>query len=292
MTWSYRGGDWFGIFGANAVVALPPSEKARVAALWELVDEGADFDETLDAVISPGLRGLPGFLLLSRKGDQTRVVLRGEVAARFSTGGEVVHVGGDPEATWVERTLAGVSGIHLEVSDESAPGDLALSGGLVRIASAEWAADVPDSDHDGLTRSGAPAPHRTLPGLPGQPPAPPVSGLPVTRLVFSSGEAVDVDRAVLVGRAPDVREGAEEETRLVRVPSPHHEISSTHLEVRPGSGAYHGAAVVTDLGSTNGTILLLPGLPPEDLKAGIAAQLVPGAVIDLGDGATIWVIDP
>ena len=79
---------------------------------------------------------------------------------------------------------------------------------------------------------------------------------------------------------------------LVPVPSPHHEISSTHLEVRPGSGADHGSAVVTDLGSTNGTLLVQPGMPPEDLKPGVGVQLLPGAVLDLGDGVVIQVVTP
>ncbi len=96
---------------------------------------------------------------------------------------------------------------------------------------------------------------------------------------------------VLVGRAPEARE-ATGEARLVRVPSPQQEISSTHLEIRPGSGADHGSAVVTDLGSTNGTLLLQPGLPPEDLRAGVAVALLPGAVVDLGDGLTIEVVHP
>ena len=62
---SYRPGTWFGLIGERALVALPPTEKARVAALWELVDEGAGFDITLDALISAGLRDLPGFVLVS-----------------------------------------------------------------------------------------------------------------------------------------------------------------------------------------------------------------------------------
>ena len=66
---SYRSGGWFGIFGEHATVLLPPSEKARVAALWELVDGGSDFDELLDALIASGLRGLPGFVLVS-SGDE------------------------------------------------------------------------------------------------------------------------------------------------------------------------------------------------------------------------------
>jgi hypothetical protein len=117
-----------------------------------------------------------------------------------------------------------------------------------------------------------------------------VTSVPVARLVFSSGETVDVDRAVLVGRAPEARRfTSNEQPRLVTVPSPNQEISSTHLEVRPGSGADHGSAVVTDMGSTNGTVLTQPGLDEEDLQPGMAVQLLPGAVIDLGDGVTIRV---
>ena len=76
------------------------------------------------------------------------------------------------------------------------------------------------------------------------------------------------------------------------MPSPNQEISSTHIEVRPGSGADHGSAVVTDLGSTNGTVVVQPGLPPEELQPGTAVQLIPGAVIDLGDSVTIQVSNP
>jgi len=76
------------------------------------------------------------------------------------------------------------------------------------------------------------------------------------------------------------------------VPSPNQEISSTHLEIRPGSGVDHGTAIVTDMGSTNGTVLVQPGLAPEDLQPGIPVQLIPGAIVDLGDGVTISVTNP
>ena len=113
---------------------------------------------------------------------------------------------------------------------------------------------------------------------------------PVARLEFSTGERVDVDRVVLVGRAPEARRfAAGEQPRLVTVDSPHQEISSTHLEVRPGTGPDEGAAVLTDLGSTNGTWLVQPGREAEELRAGLAERLLPGAVIDLGDGVTIRV---
>ncbi len=150
------------------------------------------------------------------------------------------------------------------------------------------------SDRDGQTTVSAPAPRlRPAPRLPGQPPAPSVTARPVARLVLSSGETVDVDRAVLVGRAPEARRFAShEQPRMITVPSPHQEISSTHLEVRPGAGADHGSAVVTDMGSTNGTVLVQPGLLTRGPPARDRGELIPGAIIDLGDGVTIQVTNP
>jgi hypothetical protein len=152
----------------------------------------------------------------------------------------------------------------------------------------------PDPDHDGMTRAGFDPDDfgRQQPGIPGQP-QPPSITRPVAKLLVSNGETIDVDRVVLVGRAPEARRfTATEQPRLLTVPSPLHEISSTHVEIRPGSGADHGSAVVTDMGSTNGTVLVQPGLGPEELKPGIAVQLIPGAVINLGDGVTIQVARP
>jgi hypothetical protein len=160
---------------------------------------------------------------------------------------------------------------------------------------AVWEEPTPDEDdHDGLTRIGVGEDlNAGLAGIPGQPEAPKVTAYPVARLEFSSGDRVEVDRVVLVGRAPEAsRFTPTEQPMLVTVPSPHQEISSTHCEIRPGAGVDHGAAVVTDLGSTNGTVLVQPGLGPEDLRPGVPVQLMPGAVIDLGDSLTIRVTNP
>lgn len=148
-------------------------------------------------------------------------------------------------------------------------------------------------DRDGHTQAAVAPPEFTRPPVPGQEQAPPVLSRPVAKLVFSTGDVVDVDRVILAGRAPEARRFAShDQPRLLTLPSPHQEISSTHLEVRPGAGADHGMAIVTDLGSTNGTVLMQPGLPAEDLRPGIAVSLVPGAVLDLGDGVTIQVTNP
>ncbi|WP_121256626.1 FHA domain-containing protein [Nocardioides ferulae] len=138
-------------------------------------------------------------------------------------------------------------------------------------------------DHDGLTETGrGPAVEPS-----------PATSRPVARLAFSHGETVDVDRPVVIGRAPEARRfEPHDQPRLVTVPSLHQEISATHVEVRPGAGADHGLAVATDLGSTNGTVVVQPGLGPEELRPGIPVQLLPGAVIDLGDGVTVHVTNP
>ncbi|MDQ4054419.1 MAG: FHA domain-containing protein [Actinomycetota bacterium] len=422
-TWSYQAGEWFGIVGPEITVLLPGSEKQRVTGLWELVDDGAGFDQVLDGLLSSGLSALPGFALIGMGPGPTRVLLRGgSVRAAVVAGDGPVALEGSTAATWAERVFEGVTSLTVSVGE---PADqarhLPIEQGLVRVARIDrpehaagaapppappvvvphvldesspldddadtnaqpspyadlgavpveisepepltmafdpfdadpvadeeeaaeeeatgepppplqsvgsWTSDaepptlppnVPpppptlppppppppiapapydpdpvDSDHDGMTRAGlAPGElDRQQPGIPGQPQPPGVTR-PVAKLLVSNGETVDVDRVVLIGRAPEARRFAStEQPRLITVPSPLHEISSTHVEVRPGSGADHGSAVVTDMGSTNGTVLVQPGLGPEELKPGIAVQLIPGSVINLGDGVTIQVARP
>ena len=270
---SYRPGEWFGIFGDHVIVVLPPSEKARVAQLWELVDEGAGFDVVLDALISDGLRELPGFVLVSESDADTKVVVRGPASVRFATKSGDIELAGSAATTWVEHSMDGVTGLVIDLGGEGAGPDLTVQNGLVRVSRIQ----EPPVEHGAGT---------------GPVETPDAAARPVARLVISNGETVEVDRAVLIGRAPDARQIAAEQPRLVTVPSPQQEISSTHLEVRPGSGSDHGAAVVTDLGSTNGTVLVQPGLAPEDLQPGVAVQVLPGATLDLGDGVTIQVDNP
>ena len=111
----------------------------------------------------------------------------------------------------------------------------------------------------------------------------------IARLAFSHGLAVEVDGPIVVGRAPEVPAGRTEHVELITVPSPLGEISATHVEIRPGTGVDEGTAVAVDLGSTNGTVVVQPGLGPQTLRVGVPVSLLPGAVVDLGDGATIRV---
>ncbi len=329
-------GDWYGVLGDNVIVLLPPAAKSRVAGLWETVDEGAGFDEVLDALISGGLRELPGFVLVAGEGRDMKVVIRGAGRAELTTRDGQVTVSGSEDTTWVEQNVVGVTALRIRVANgDGAP--YTVGAGLVRVAGVEHPAStggtvsMPDAEAVAVpVEPPTPEPpQRILPPDPqlqrpepqhvAAPPAEPVAPAapvpvpgplggpsvdaltgpipaveageaPVARLIFSSGQVVDVDRPVVVGRAPDPgRVGDDDRARLVTVPSPHHEISSTHVEIRPGEGADLGSAVVTDLGSTNGTVVVQPGLPADDLQPGIAVQLTPGATIDLGEGVTIQV---
>jgi hypothetical protein len=74
--------------------------------------------------------------------------------------------------------------------------------------------------------------------------------------------------------------------RLVRVPSPRQEVSSTHLEVRQ-----LGASVVlTDMRSTNGSIVFPPGGNPRKLRQGESVVASPGTLVDIGDGNVIEIL--
>ncbi|MDF9718130.1 hypothetical protein KK617_18425, partial [Nocardioides sp. ChNu-99] len=137
---SYRPGSWFAVFGTGASVLLPPSEKRRVAALWALVDDGAGFDEVLDALITSGLRDLPGFVLLGHEGTTVRVVVRGGASVTFTLPDDEVEVSGLAASTWVERTLTDVTShaVVLEGADDTEladdAADLPIASGLVRVA--------------------------------------------------------------------------------------------------------------------------------------------------------------
>ncbi len=462
--WSYRPGTWFAVFGPEAAIVLPESQRDQMIGLWALVDGGAGFDEVLDGLLASGLSRIPGFVLISTGADSTRILLRGDgVVATVTASGESVTLDGAASHTWVERSLDDVTELSVALPVEAGSAedetDFAIRTGLVKVGridragaaqgahrgdATDLATVLPLSEPSPLDESGAVEPHplddaasavtdathldedpatefmdavddtplapptsepdgwitptdvpspapvlgdpnippppsappsfESVPGPPGWVPPPPpipappvpvppvpappasiptppdatdtgdmppltvgswepVTGLaagsapgidhdgqtilgepqapeplvapvpgtpdvpavtpPVAKLLISDGQEVVVDRAVLIGRAPETRRfGSTEHPTLITVPSRLHEISSTHIEVRPGSGADLGSAVVTDMGSTNGTVLVQPELGPEDLKPGVPVQLIPGATINLGDGVTIQVVRP
>jgi pSer/pThr/pTyr-binding forkhead associated (FHA) protein len=73
------------------------------------------------------------------------------------------------------------------------------------------------------------------------------------------------------------------------VPSPNHDVSRTHVEVV----AEDWQIVVTDLNSTNGTVLVRPGaLGRQQLAPGEPVTVQLGSVIELGDGVSVLIDFP
>jgi len=116
--------------------------------------------------------------------------------------------------------------------------------------------------------------------------AAPVAAGPRHWLELSTGGREPLDGAVIVGRAPAAsRVSGGNIPRLVTMNTPNQDISRTHVQI----AIEGGTVVVTDLHSSNGTFVALPGRAPQKLRAGEPTPVVVDSVIDLGDGATLTV---
>jgi hypothetical protein len=146
-----------------------------------------------------------------------------------------------------------------------------------RVASARHSVgSVPDDDTVLLSRSGtrsAPAEHE---------PAPPAPA----RFALSVGAAAPLTLTgpVVFGRRPaGPRAPVPNPPALVTVPSPHEIVSSSHVRIEPQGGT----VVVTDLRSTNGTFVTVPGQRRRRIHPGESFVVPHDASIDIGDGNII-----
>lgn len=105
--------------------------------------------------------------------------------------------------------------------------------------------------------------------------------------VGSRTEPITLDRPCFVGRRPSSpRISRDAPPRLLRVPSPLKEVSATHLELRQlGS-----SVIVTDLRSTNGSVVMVPGSVPRKLRQGESVVVSPGTLVDIGDENVLQIL--
>ncbi|NMR30335.1 FHA domain-containing protein [Crystallibacter degradans] len=210
-----------------------------------------------------------------------------------------------------------------ESATAEAAQDLRAVNQVDRTAEAAEAAEAPEGDHDGQTllRRDLPLAPKTAPAPvpdPAQRPAtgamvlarvcpqghanPPTSsncsicaaGLAddasqvqrpsLGRMRLSTGEVIELDRPVIVGRQPSAsRVQGNGMPRLVQVRSVSGDISRSHLEVR--LEGWH--VMLCDLKATNGTMLIRGGQPPRRLGQGESTILLDGDIADLGDGISL-----
>lgn len=96
----------------------------------------------------------------------------------------------------------------------------------------------------------------------------------------------DLSVALVLGRAPDPSVAPVRPARPVPVTGDGDEVSQSHACLREQGGL----VLVTDLYSTNGTRVMLPGQPPYRLRDGEEVPVPPGAVVDLGDGVSVSIL--
>jgi len=102
-------------------------------------------------------------------------------------------------------------------------------------------------------------------------------------LRLSTGDVVALDRGVVLGREPqDGATQAGDRSHVVKVPSATGDVSRTHLTVQ--LDGWH--VLVTDLRSTNGTLITAPGQPPQQLRANEPTPIQPGTLVTLSDD--VW----
>ncbi|MEA3551681.1 FHA domain-containing protein [Pseudarthrobacter sp. C1] len=104
------------------------------------------------------------------------------------------------------------------------------------------------------------------------------------RVRLSTGELLDLDQSLVIGRQPSVsRVQGGVMPRLVQVPSLEGDISRSHVEVR--LEGWH--VMLCDLKATNGTVLVREGQPPRRLAQNEMAILLDGDIAELGDNISL-----
>ena len=148
-------------------------------------------------------------------------------------------------------------------------------------------AGPPTAPMPAITNAGpptAPMPAVTNAGPPTAPmPLPPLAGVHT-----NSGDFVNVTTAVVIGRDPR-RAAGFVDADLLRVPSPHLDISRNHLAVEVSVG---GEILVRDLHAVNGTLVIPPDGTPFTLRDGASVRVEMMTILDIGEGVSLRIEPP
>jgi hypothetical protein len=104
---------------------------------------------------------------------------------------------------------------------------------------------------------------------------------PLLTLRFSDGRTVQIEGTTVLGRRSPAGHG--QRTAFVEIDDP--AVSSNHAELRPDGADF----VVVDLGSSNGTVVILPGGSELNLRPGQLTRIVAGSRLLLAGSTQISV---
>jgi hypothetical protein len=306
------GADWRLLVTERFLAAFGPATTVTtMSTLWRIAaDDTLGLDALIAAVPARGVSAVDSYAIVALGRTMTFVV-RGSGCADVSVGGRVRRVDARGSEPWYVAELGGVERFALGPLQRSPgdliqqPDDLRIDGGVVFGPWLGWSLDSALAPRSAPTPVQVPAraadPHDTnvlgdlgrraasLRRHRGEPP--PTAPTPETEIAaaFRLGDRPPerVDAPVYVGRQPrSPRVTGGILPRLVRVDSPSREVSATHIELRPT----HQGLVLTDLESTNGTVVRQPGTGVRRLESGESLPVVPGTLIDIGDGNVIEIL--
>ncbi|WP_143556968.1 FHA domain-containing protein [Serinibacter salmoneus] len=262
---------------------MPPTTPDEAVVQWWRLLNGASATggaARLAALRLVGERTGDAVLVLDATSDgEATLLARGDRAALEATGGDA------SATTWTEEVLEAADELEVRVAGH-AGGEpwMPLLAGVARVGAlvrGEVTA-VPGTGAPGAA-SGQPFAPRDQEDAAHQALEAPAAAPVRVRLHLSSGESLDVEGPVLIGRAPTAPAG--QAARLVCVASPRGGIARTHTRVE-----VRGARVlVTDLATTNGVLVRHPRRLPFRPQAGVATEVGHGAVVELADGVSFRV---
>lgn len=301
--------------GLVAVLATgcPP---AVVARLWnEISSESPSFEKVVQSIPSLGPEAIASFAVVALETDDAErrivsIVARGDshvdVHTRDTPPRRFTSQGLVP---WHLASFSGVTGLRMGgTARTGGPADpLTVSGSelplVLGAASADSIAWILDErfavvnpsaelerDDGEITLERAPERRRARHG--GSPevflaaPPSPQRARP-NRVRIGSQAPFELHVPVYIGRRPrGPRQLAGDQVILVEVPSPTREVSASHLHIVQRGRE----VVVTDLKSTNGTAVTLPGSPRIKLQQGDSIVLPPYSRVEIGDGNVIEIL--
>jgi hypothetical protein len=307
------GADWRLLVTERFLGAFGPATTvSTMSNLWRIAaDETLGLDALIAAIPARGVAVVDSYAIAAL-GRTTTFVVRGGGCADVSVGGRIRRIDARGSEPWYVAEISGVERFALGPLQRS-PGDLRqqqqdlpIDGGVVFGPWLAWSQDPAVPPRSAPTPVQVPAepafdPHDTnvlgdlgrraasLRRHRGEPPA--TAPTPETEIAaaFRLGDRPPerVDAPVYVGRQPrSPRITGGILPRLVRVDSPSREVSATHIELRPTNQGL----VLTDLESTNGTVVRQPGTGVRRLESGESLPVVPGTLIDIGDGNVIEIL--
>jgi hypothetical protein len=305
-------GEWLLLAEWPALVLVPASVPTEVAArIRSALNSAPAIESIVSAVPVRGAEAVASFAVLrfEEPGDariqRVTGVVRGAAAADLLSVGGARRFGSRGAEPWALAEFTDVVGATLgtlppvpESSPHLSSDARPLESGAVHVSRVVWVAD-PDlltpaaepggHDDDTVVRAPAPEPVHE-PEAPSEFESAPEPAAHSSATAYSvrvnGADPVELTGSLVIGRRPRERRAPTAlPQHLLAVESPTRQVSSNHVEI-----ALTGRTVViTDLRSTNGTVVRHEDSAPVRLRQGDSFVATGSAIVEIGDGNVIHI---